>query len=59
MPVYDYFCYVTTENLSPMDAHRKYMKRATCDKWIEEFKSQMRAGHIRSYVKFYLFVIAE
>jgi len=48
MPVYDYFCYVTTENLSPMDAHRKYMKRATCETWIEECKSQMKAGNIRT-----------
>ncbi len=48
MPVYDYFCYVTTEELSPMDAHRKYMKRATCETWIEECKSQMRAGNIRT-----------
>jgi len=48
MPVYEYFCYVTTERLSPMEAHRCYGKRATCETWIEECKSQMNAGHLRT-----------
>ncbi len=43
---YAYFCYVTTENLTPIEAHEKYGKRATCETWIEEVKSQMNAGHI-------------
>lgn len=48
IPVYDYFCYVTTESLTPMEAHRKYGERATCETWIEECKTQMKAGHIRT-----------
>ena len=58
LPVYEYFCYVTTERLSPIEAHRSYGKRATCDlsacdhaqaeTWIEECKSQMNAGHLRT-----------
>ena len=38
---YDYFCYVTTEPLSPWLAHRTYGQRATSETWIEEAKSQM------------------
>lgn len=48
IPIYDYFCYVTTESLLPMQAHRKYGERATCETWIEECKSQMKAGNIRT-----------
>lgn len=48
IPVYEYFCYVTTEGLSPIEAHRSYGKRATCETWIEECKSQMNAGHLRT-----------
>jgi hypothetical protein len=47
-PIYDYFCYVTTEAGSPMQLHRMYGKRATCETWIEECKSQMGAGSIRT-----------
>lgn len=47
-PVYEYFCYVTTEGISPIEAHRCYGERATCETWIEECKSQMNAGHIRT-----------
>ena len=47
-PVYEYFCYVTTEKGTPMEIHRMYGKRATCETWIEECKSQMKAGYIRS-----------
>ena len=46
--IYDTFCYVTTERLSPMAAHRKYGERATCETWIEECKSQMKVGKIRT-----------
>ncbi len=38
MRAYDYFCYVTTENLMPWQTHRKYGKRATCETWIDEAK---------------------
>ncbi len=45
---YDYFCYVTTEALTPWQAHKKYGERATCETWIEEAKSQMGLGKIRT-----------
>ena len=48
IPVYEYFCYVTTERLSSMEAHSCYGKRATCETWVEECKSQMNAGHVRT-----------
>ena len=48
MPEYEYFCYVTTERLTPIEAHRLYGERATCETWIEECKSQMNAGHLRT-----------
>ena len=31
-----------------MQIHRMYGKRATCETWIEECKSQMGAGYIRT-----------
>ena len=45
---YDYFCYVTTETLTPWQAHKKYGERATCETWIEEAKGQMGLGKIRT-----------
>lgn len=48
LPEYDYFCYVTTESLTPWKAHKQYGERATCETWIEESKSQMGLGHIRT-----------
>ena len=45
---YNYFCYVTTESLTPVEAHRKYGKRATCETWIEEFKGQVKGLSIRT-----------
>lgn len=48
VPVYDYFCYVTTESLAPMEIHKKYGKRATCETWIEEFKGQINGCGIRT-----------
>lgn len=48
-PTYDYFCYVTTiTNMTPFEIHKYYGKRATSETWIEEFKSQMGAGQIRT-----------
>jgi hypothetical protein len=35
---------VTTETLTPWQAHKKYGERATCETWIEEAKSQMGLG---------------
>jgi hypothetical protein len=45
---YDYFCYVTTETLTPWQTHKKYGERATCETWIEESKGQMSMGKIRT-----------
>ena len=45
---YDYFCYVTTEVLTPWQTHKKYGERATCETWIEEAKGQMGMGKIRT-----------
>jgi hypothetical protein len=45
---YDYFCYVTTEALTPWQTHKKYGERATCETWIEEAKGQMSMGKIRT-----------
>jgi hypothetical protein len=47
-PIYDSFCYVSTEKKSPMETHHHYGKRATSETWIEECKSQMGAGYIRT-----------
>ena len=45
---YDSFCYVTTETLTPWQAHKKYGERATCETWIEEAKGQMGMGRLRT-----------
>jgi hypothetical protein len=45
---YDYFCYVTTEALTPWQTHKKYGERATCETWIEEAKGQIGMGKIRT-----------
>ncbi len=45
---YDYFCYVTTEPLSPWQAHRAYGARATSETWIEEAKGQMGLAHVKT-----------
>ena len=45
---YEYFCYVTTEPLSPWQAHRAYGERATSETWIEEAKSQMGLAHLKT-----------
>jgi len=48
MQAYDYFCYVTTENLTPWQTHKKYGERATCETWIDEAKNQMGMAHIKT-----------
>ncbi|NBS27186.1 MAG: IS1380 family transposase, partial [Gammaproteobacteria bacterium] len=48
VPEYDYFCYVTSESLTPWAIHKAYGKRATCETWIEECKNQMALGHIKT-----------
>ena len=47
-PEYDYFCYVTTESLTPWETHKTYGKRATCETWIEENKNQTALGQIKT-----------
>ncbi len=44
--VYGYFCYVTNENLTPWQAHKKYGKRAAGENWTERCRNQMAAGTI-------------
>lgn len=48
MRAYDYFCYVTTENFTPWQTHKKYGERATCETWIDEAKNQMGMAHIKT-----------
>jgi hypothetical protein len=43
---YDYFCYVTNMNLSPLASHKYYGKRATSENWIEWCKTQMASGSV-------------
>ena len=45
---YDFFCYVTTENYTPWQAHKTYGKRATSETWIEEAKSQLGLAHLKT-----------
>ena len=44
---YDFFCYVTTEELTCWQTHKSYGARATCETWIEESKNQMALGQIK------------
>jgi hypothetical protein len=44
---YDFFCYVTTEELTCWQIHKSYGARATCETWIEESKNQMALGQIK------------
>jgi hypothetical protein len=43
---YNYFCYVTNMNLSPLASHKYYGKRATSENWIEWCKNHMASGSI-------------
>ncbi len=45
---YDFFCYATTENLTPWETHKKYGQRATSETWIEEAKSQSGLAHMKT-----------
>ena len=47
-PHYEFFCYVTSLDLTPWKAHKFYGKRATSENWIEWCKNQMAAGSILS-----------
>ena len=39
---------MTSEPLSPWQAHKKYGERATCETWIDEAKNQMGLGQIKT-----------
>ena len=45
---YDFFCYATTENLTPWETHKKYGQRATSETWIEEAKNQSGLAHMKT-----------
>ncbi|MFB6260099.1 MAG: IS1380 family transposase, partial [Thiohalorhabdaceae bacterium] len=45
---YAVFAYVTSEALTPWQAHRRYGKRATAETWIEEAKNHMGLGHLKT-----------
>jgi len=45
---FDYFCYVTSESLTPWLTHKTYGQRATSETWIEEAKGQMGLAHIKT-----------
>ena len=47
-PPYDTFCYVSSEPLSPWQAHRTYGQRATAETWIEEAKNPMGLAHLKT-----------
>ncbi len=49
-PEYDYFCYVTTEPLTPWETHKTYGKRATCETWIEENKTRRHLGRLKRII---------
>lgn len=44
IPKYEYFCYVTNLDISPIKAHALYGERATSENWIEWCKNHMAAG---------------
>ena len=46
IPKYEYFCYVTNLEISPLEAHALYGERATSENWIEWCKNHMAAGSI-------------
>lgn len=43
---YDYFCYVSNIEESPLYLHRLYGDRGTSENWIEAVKNQMFAGSL-------------
>ena len=40
--------FTTPSPMSPIETHRRYGERATCETWVEECKNQMNAGHLRT-----------
>ncbi len=45
--MYDYFCYVLTDALTPWQAHKEYGQRAVAETWIEEAKNQTALAQIK------------
>ena len=48
LPKYEFFCYVTSLDLSAWKVHKCYGKRSTSENWIEWCKNQMASGSIRT-----------
>jgi len=46
--VYEYFCYVTNDQLTPWQAHKTYGLRAASENWLDWCNTQMAAGTIRT-----------
>lgn len=44
VPVYTYSCFCSTLKESPKSIYKQYRERSTSETWIEEVKSQARAG---------------
>jgi hypothetical protein len=45
VPKYVYACYVSSyENKDALELHELYTQRAVCETWIEQIKSQLKAG---------------
>jgi len=46
MPEYEFFCYVTNLDFTPLGIHKCYGKRSTSENWIQWCKNQMASGSI-------------
>lgn len=46
VPKYEFFCYVTNLNFTPLGVHKCYGQRATSENWIDWCKNQMASGSI-------------
>ena len=44
LPVYEYACYCTTLDNTPLAVHEAYKQRSTSETWIEQVKTQLLAG---------------
>lgn len=48
VPVYEYACYCSNLALDAVELHEKYTERSTSETWIEQVKSQLKAGQTRT-----------
>lgn len=44
IPAYEYFCYVTSLDLTPLEIHALYGQRASSENWIEWCKNHVATG---------------